>query len=118
MILHVIEQNIRNIESDHCPRSHLSNPNLFISYLHTTTFARSKSTPRNLSFTMSADYKFQGWMGLDKSAASGNMKWQEYEPKKWEETDVDIQVSRRSDRRRSFHTDSNPTDHTLRYVRI
>jgi alcohol dehydrogenase (NADP+) len=42
---------------------------------------------------MSTDYKFQGWMGLDKSADQGNMKWQEYEPKKWEETDVDIQVS-------------------------
>jgi hypothetical protein len=32
-------------------------------------------------------------MGLDKSADKGNMKWQDYEPKKWEETDVEIQVS-------------------------
>lgn len=45
------------------------------------------------TFTMSTDYKFQGWMGLDKTADKGNMKWQEYEPKKWEETDVDIEVS-------------------------
>ena len=42
---------------------------------------------------MSTDYKFQGWMGLDKKSADGNMKWQEFEPKKWEETDVDIKVS-------------------------
>ena len=42
---------------------------------------------------MSTDYKFQGWMGLDKNSAEGNMKWQEYEPKKWEETDVEIKVS-------------------------
>jgi alcohol dehydrogenase (NADP+) len=42
---------------------------------------------------MSIDYKFQGWMGLDETADKGNMKWQEYEPKKWEETDVDIEVS-------------------------
>jgi alcohol dehydrogenase (NADP+) len=38
------------------------------------------------------DYKFAGWMGVDKNAL-GNMKWQEYEPKAWEETDVDIQIS-------------------------
>ena len=37
-----------------------------------------------------------GW-GLDKTADQGHMKWQEYEPKKWEETDVDIQVSWRED---------------------
>jgi len=38
------------------------------------------------------DYKFAGWVGVDKNAL-GNMKWQEYEPKAWEETDVDIQIS-------------------------
>ncbi|KAJ5970750.1 uncharacterized protein N7479_000668 [Penicillium vulpinum] len=39
------------------------------------------------------DYKFEGWMGLDPSSAEGNMVWQEFEPKEWEETDVDIKVS-------------------------
>ena len=74
-------------------------PDLFVppkpldSFLETITFTRSNSTLPKLSFTMSTDYQFQGWMGLDKSADKGNMKWQEYEPKKWEETDVDIQVS-------------------------
>lgn len=42
---------------------------------------------------MSADYKFEGWMGEDERSAEGNMVWQEYEPKKWEETDVDIRVT-------------------------
>lgn len=32
-------------------------------------------------------------MGLDPSAGQGNMVWQEFEPKEWEETDVDIKVS-------------------------
>lgn len=39
------------------------------------------------------DYKFEGWMGLDKDAADGKMVWQEFEPKPWEETDVDIKIS-------------------------
>jgi alcohol dehydrogenase (NADP+) len=38
------------------------------------------------------DYKFEGWMGLDKNA-EGNMVWQEFTPKTWEETDVDIKIS-------------------------
>jgi hypothetical protein len=39
------------------------------------------------------DYRFEGWMGLDKEADQGKMVWQEFEPKAWEETDVDIKVS-------------------------
>ncbi|KAK1970534.1 zinc-binding dehydrogenase [Colletotrichum sublineola] len=39
------------------------------------------------------DYKFEGWLGLDEKSAEGNMVWQEYEPKPWEETDVDIQIT-------------------------
>ncbi|KAI9650378.1 hypothetical protein NHQ30_000391 [Ciborinia camelliae] len=42
---------------------------------------------------MSTDYKFQGWLGLDAEAANGKMVWQEYEPKPFEETDVDIQIT-------------------------
>lgn len=41
----------------------------------------------------STDYKFEGWMGLNKEAAKGKMVWQEFEPKPWEETDVDIRVT-------------------------
>lgn len=40
-----------------------------------------------------SDYKFEGWVGLDKSAAEGQMVWQDFEPKSWEESDVDIKVS-------------------------
>jgi hypothetical protein len=40
-----------------------------------------------------ADYKFEGWQALDAKAAEGNMVWKEFEPKKWEETDVDIKIT-------------------------
>ncbi|KAL4996354.1 chaperonin 10-like protein [Aspergillus recurvatus] len=39
------------------------------------------------------DYKFEGWMGLDKNSADGNMVWQEFQPKAWEETDIDIKIT-------------------------
>ncbi|KAF7540379.1 hypothetical protein G7Z17_g12218 [Cylindrodendrum hubeiense] len=42
---------------------------------------------------MSTDYTFEGWMGEDPSSAEGNMVWKEYEPKPWEETDVDIKIT-------------------------
>lgn len=42
---------------------------------------------------MSAPYKFQGWMGLDKESIKGKMVWQEYEPKTWTEDDVDIKIT-------------------------
>ena len=32
-------------------------------------------------------------LGLDPSSVKGNMQWQQYEPKTWEETDVDIRVT-------------------------
>jgi len=41
----------------------------------------------------SESYKFEGWMGLDPQSASGKMVYQEYSPKKWEETDVDIKIT-------------------------
>ncbi len=42
---------------------------------------------------MSTDYKFEGWVGEDPSSAKGNMVWKEFEPKKWEETDIDIKIT-------------------------
>lgn len=39
------------------------------------------------------EYKFEGWQALDASAAEGKMVWQEFEPKPWEETDVDIKIT-------------------------
>lgn len=40
-----------------------------------------------------ADYKFEGWVADDASGARGNMVWKEFEPKAWEETDIDIRVT-------------------------
>lgn len=40
-----------------------------------------------------ADYKFEGWLGHDASSAEGKMVWGEYEPKSWEENDIDIKVT-------------------------
>lgn len=39
-----------------------------------------------------SDYKFEGWLGHDEKSADGNMKWGEFEPKKWDEDDVDIKI--------------------------
>ncbi|KAK4163055.1 hypothetical protein QBC43DRAFT_214010 [Cladorrhinum sp. PSN259] len=39
------------------------------------------------------DYKFEGWLGFDASSADGKMVWGEFEPKPWEETDVDIKIT-------------------------
>lgn len=38
-------------------------------------------------------YKFEGWLGLDESSEKGKMVWQEFEPKAWEETDIDIKIT-------------------------
>lgn len=42
---------------------------------------------------MSTDYKFEGWLGRDESSIKGKMEWDTFEPKKWEENDVDIKIS-------------------------
>lgn len=42
--------------------------------------------------TMAAT-KFQGWLGKDESSVKGNMVWGDFEPKKWTEDDVDIEIS-------------------------
>ena len=38
------------------------------------------------------DYKFEGWLGHDKESALGKMQWGEFEPKAWEENDIDIKI--------------------------
>ncbi|PQE23107.1 hypothetical protein CJF32_00004510 [Rutstroemia sp. NJR-2017a WRK4] len=42
---------------------------------------------------MSTDYKFEGWMGLDPGCVNGKMVWQGFEPKPFEENDIDIQIT-------------------------
>jgi D-arabinose 1-dehydrogenase-like Zn-dependent alcohol dehydrogenase len=40
-----------------------------------------------------SEYKFEGWLALDKSAAVGKMVWGAFEAKPWEETDIDIKIT-------------------------
>ncbi|RXG42083.1 hypothetical protein VDGE_10046 [Verticillium dahliae] len=42
---------------------------------------------------MADDYKFEGWIGHDEASVKGNMVWETFEPKAWEDTDVDIKVT-------------------------
>lgn len=42
---------------------------------------------------MSTDYEFKGWLGRDPSSINGKMEWDTFEPKKWEENDVDIKIT-------------------------
>ncbi|KAL6411815.1 alcohol dehydrogenase-like protein [Ilyonectria robusta] len=62
------------------------------------------------------DYKFEGWVGLDPSAADGKMEWRPFEPKPWEETDVDVKVTHSSICGTDLHTlrgDWGPTDYPI-----
>lgn len=36
---------------------------------------------------------FEGWVGKTPDSVNGKMEWGTYEPKKWTEDDVDIEVS-------------------------
>ncbi|KAK3944864.1 chaperonin 10-like protein [Diplogelasinospora grovesii] len=40
-----------------------------------------------------AGLKFQGWLGKGPESTDGQMEWGEFEPKKWTEDDVDIEIS-------------------------
>ncbi|SPO04371.1 related to alcohol dehydrogenase, class C [Cephalotrichum gorgonifer] len=42
---------------------------------------------------MATDYKFQGWLGYSPESVKGQMKWDNFEPKKWTENDVDIKIT-------------------------
>lgn len=37
--------------------------------------------------------KFEGWLGKSPESFHGKMEWGSYEPKKWTEDDVDIEIS-------------------------
>jgi alcohol dehydrogenase (NADP+) len=59
----------------------------------TNHFKESLNPADDLHKAKMADYKFQGWLAMDKEAVKGKMVWQEYEPKTWTEDDVDIKVT-------------------------
>ncbi|PRP87209.1 zinc-binding alcohol dehydrogenase [Planoprotostelium fungivorum] len=52
-----------------------------------------QSAPKNEPREMTTEYKFQGWMGLDKDSHKGNLVFQEFEPKRFEDGDVDIKIT-------------------------
>ncbi|KUI74313.1 NADP-dependent alcohol dehydrogenase 6 [Cytospora mali] len=41
----------------------------------------------------SASLNFEGWLGKTPDSVNGKMEWGSYEPKKWTEDDVDIEIS-------------------------
>ncbi|KAJ6259214.1 NADP-dependent alcohol dehydrogenase [Drechslerella dactyloides] len=47
----------------------------------------------SIIFINMATEKFNGWVGKDAAAADGNLIYEEFQPKRWEETDVDIEVT-------------------------
>lgn len=46
-----------------------------------------------LSIMSESAPKFEGWMGLDRDSAKGKMVWQKFQPKTWEESDLDIRIT-------------------------
>lgn len=42
--------------------------------------------------TTTPEYAFSGWGGFSKNSVKGELKQFTYEPKKWDETDVDIKI--------------------------
>lgn len=40
-----------------------------------------------------ASPRFQGWLGKTPESVKGKMEWGDFEPKKWTEDDVDIEIS-------------------------
>ena len=42
---------------------------------------------------MGSPDKFEGWLGKTPDSVKGSMTWGEFEPKTWEEDDVDIKIS-------------------------
>jgi len=56
--------------------------------LQTSLIPISNNPNTNMAAT-----KFQGWLGKDKESVKGTMEWGDFEPKKWTEDDVDIEIS-------------------------
>lgn len=75
--------------------SHLV-PHLFfvLLLLLVTTIGQPSTTIMTLSeATEEPNYNFEGWLGYSLDSANGKMGWGSFEPKAWEEDDVDIQIT-------------------------
>ena len=58
------------------------------------------------------DYKFEGWLGHDAESVKGNMKWGEFEPKKWSESPkvtTDWEDTTNLSKARTMWTSRSPT---------
>jgi hypothetical protein len=78
-------------------------------YLHSSVYLPLTFYPRHLFYLLDinsrrltsivkdrmapTDYKFEGWLGRNPDSVNGKMEWGDFEPKKWTEDDVDIQVT-------------------------
>ena len=60
-------------------------------------------------FRMAPDPIFQGWLGLDKDSAQGKMVWKSFEPKPFDETDVDIKITHCGICGSDLHVSTPPT---------
>lgn len=60
----------------------LSHPSLHLS-IKVTHYHRLASLHYDDTMA-STDYKFEGWLGHNPESVKGNMKWGEFEPKKWD----------------------------------
>lgn len=36
---------------------------------------------------------FRGWLALDKESINNGLQLQDFEPKKWQETDIDVKIT-------------------------
>ncbi|RAL59370.1 hypothetical protein DID88_006860 [Monilinia fructigena] len=43
--------------------------------------------------TINSDVTFKGWMAFDKNAINDGLKLTQFQPKEWEETDIDVKVT-------------------------
>lgn len=53
----------------------------------------NSTTPFTHIHTMSSTSDFNGWVAHDPSAAEGNMKWGKFEPKAFEDTDIEMDIT-------------------------
>lgn len=65
----------------------------YTSLIPNYTYQLLNYTTKQLYIMSGTDYEFQGWLGKDEASVDGKMVWEKFEPKKWEEDDVDIQIS-------------------------
>lgn len=67
-------------------------PSLSFPFNHKHTLLPQTHHPANTTMSTDTPYKFEGWAGLSKDATSGKLQFQPFEPKAWDEDDVDVRI--------------------------